>query len=147
MHDRGKSLPQRRSVRALVCIRNISIPQSFRLSSIASANYELFATFVHHLAFVLISLRTRCVGSTPSSYFSAVGPTLMCSTTSTYIHSWRLRLSPMFSAKYELFAPFCNVDPLCSSLYELFCAKTPGVGGGYKNAAVIRCARKDENII
>jgi hypothetical protein len=29
-------------------------------------------------------------------------------------------LSAMFSAKYELFALFCNVDPLFSSLYELF---------------------------
>jgi hypothetical protein len=38
-------------------------------------------------------------------------------------------LSAMFSVKYELFVLFCNVDPLFSPLYELFCAKTPGVGG------------------
>jgi hypothetical protein len=44
------------------------------------------------------------------------------------LNNSKFELSTMFSAKYELFALFCNVHPLFSSLYELFCAKTSGVG-------------------
>jgi hypothetical protein len=56
-------------------------------------------------------------------------------------------LSSIASANYELFAHFCNVDPLFSSLYELFAQKHPGRGVGHKNATTKRCAQKDENII
>jgi hypothetical protein len=50
----------------------------------------------------------------------------------------------MFSAKYAFFALFCNVDPLFSSLYELFRKNTRG-GGSI--ASKMLYAQKDENII
>jgi len=80
----------------------------------------------NHAPFIFSNLQTLYARYIRGGTFEQLKALLTYSRISLYRHPRPVQLSRMFSAKYELFAPFCNVDPLFSSLYELFAQKHPG---------------------
>jgi hypothetical protein len=127
-----KALPLSRSLQSALH-QELLDPSVSSLSSIASTKYELFATSFQHLPFVFISLQTLCAKPRRCGTSQRPEWALSYSADSIYHHLQVLGLSSMFSVQYELFAHFCNADPLFSILYELFAQKTPGVGYTHKN--------------